>query len=279
MNEQPQLREYQVWDRTTRWFHWINVLVVLSLTAAGLGILYDKELGLSLEGKALLKTVHVFIGYVMVVNLTWRLIWAFIGGPHARWRAILPFRHRWFADLKSYLSAFASGRERTYVGHNPLARLAITALLLLLVTQAVSGLVLAGTDLFYPPFGGSFARHVAAPGVDPSGLGPAALVVANSPHLLDTDALAGMRSFKKPFESVHEYAFYALLFMVGLHIMGVVVTELRGGGTLISAMFTGRKTLRETPVDLLDTSALPDPASPERNAAADERACDSEVAR
>jgi cytochrome b len=58
-----------------------------------------------------------------------------------------------------------------------------------------------------------------------------------------------MRSFRKPFVYVHLYTFYALLIMIALHIAGVVVSELRGGGSLVSAMFTGRKILRGAPAD------------------------------
>lgn len=247
--EQAQLREYHVWDRTTRWFHWINVLAVLSLIAAGLGILYSKKLGLSIEGKAQLKAVHALIGYVLVANLGWRLIWAFIGGPYARWRAILPVGAGYITNLKAQLSEVAHGREPAYVGHSPVARIAITVLLLLLVVMAVTGLVLAGTDLFYPPFGHWFAQQVAAPGVDPAGLAPSAIVIANSPELLDTAAYTEMRAFRKPFGNLHLYTFYALLIMIVLHIAGVVLGELRGGGSLVSAMFTGRKVLRGAPAD------------------------------
>jgi cytochrome b len=35
-----------------------------------------------------------------------------------------------------------------------------------------------------------------------------------------------------------------------IHIAAVVVTEIREGGTLISAMFTGKKILTEEPEDL-----------------------------
>lgn len=255
MSGQADLREYTVWDRTTRWFHWINVLAVLSLTAAGLGVMYSKKFGMSVEGRALMKTVHVLIGYVLVVNLLWRIVWAFIGGPHARWRAILPFGSRWVANLKSYLSAVARGGEPAYIGHNPLARVAITLMLLLLVTMSVSGLLLAGTDLFYPPLGYWFAQQVAAPGVDPASLGPAGVVAATTPQLLDSVAMAAMRSFKAPFEVVHEYGFYTLLILIALHIAGVVISDLRGGGTVISAMFTGRKILRQPPVDGADESS------------------------
>jgi cytochrome b len=41
---------------------------------------------------------------------------------------------------------------------------------------------------------------------------------------------------------VHLYGFYALGVVVALHVAGVVATELREGGNIVSAMFTGRKT-------------------------------------
>jgi Ni/Fe-hydrogenase 1 B-type cytochrome subunit len=76
-NEVSNTRVLQpVWDRTTRWFHWINVLCVLVLSAIGTAILYEDALGFSHEGIILLKTVHVYTGYVFTMNLLWRLGWA-----------------------------------------------------------------------------------------------------------------------------------------------------------------------------------------------------------
>ena len=43
----------------------------------------------------------------------------------------------------------------------------MSLLFLLLLVQAATGLVLAGTDLFWPPFGRLFAEWIAAGGVDP----------------------------------------------------------------------------------------------------------------
>jgi len=88
------LKAYAVWDANIRWFHWINLLCVLGLIAVGVVILNAKALSVATEGKILLKTVHVWIGYVFAANLLWRLVWAFIGGQYARWRAILPGRIR-----------------------------------------------------------------------------------------------------------------------------------------------------------------------------------------
>jgi len=37
--------------------------------------------------------------------------------------------------------------------------------------------------------------------------------------------------------------------VVVVHVLAVVVTELRAGGTLVSAMFSGKKILSEPPAD------------------------------
>jgi cytochrome b len=66
-----------------------------------------------------------------------------------------------------------TGEPQQHVGHNPLARIGVSLLLLLLLLQVATGLVLAGTDLFWPPFGRLFAEWIAAPGVDPEPFNPA----------------------------------------------------------------------------------------------------------
>jgi cytochrome b len=241
-----QLRAYPAWDAGVRWFHWINVLCVLGLIAVGVAILNDNALGVTNDGKVLLKTVHVWIGYAFALNLSWRLLWAFIGGVHSRWRAILPGGRGYLRETFSYLSDVLAGRSRQYLGHNPLGRLAVTLLLLSLVTQAVTGLILAGTDLFYPPIGSRIASWVAAPGVDPATLVPYA------PTMYDKDAYAAMRAFREPIVTVHSYGFYLLLGLGLIHILAVVATELREGGNLISAMFTGKKILSMPPADHKD---------------------------
>jgi cytochrome b len=237
------MKVYPAWDAGVRWFHWINLLCLLGLIAVGVVILNAKALGIPNDGKILLKTVHVWIGYVFALNLLWRLVWAFIGNARARWRAILPGGRGYLNELRGYLSDARAGRPRPYVGHNPLGRIAVSLLLLLLLVQAVTGLVLAGTDLFYPPIGALVAQWIAAPGVDPGTLVPYAK------EMYDAAAYEAMRAYRKPFITVHYYGFYLLLGLGALHVLAVVVTELREGGNLISAMFTGRKVLSGPPAD------------------------------
>lgn len=235
---------YPVWDAPTRWFHWINALSVLGLMLVGVLILFAGDLGISAPGRVTIKTVHVWLGYVMAVNLLWRLAWAFFGNRYARWRAMVPGGPGYWRALKAYVTAFLIGRPRQYLGHNPAGRLAVTAILLLLVVQAGTGLVLTGTDIFYPPFGSWIAHWVAAPNVDPSTLTPL------TRSLMDQAAYAAMRSFRAPFAEIHEFTFYLIALVVAGHVIAVVGTELREGGTLISAMFTGRKIIAGRPEDL-----------------------------
>ncbi|MDZ4730084.1 MAG: cytochrome b/b6 domain-containing protein, partial [Xanthomonadales bacterium] len=59
-----ELKSYRVWDAPTRWFHWINVLSVLTLAGLGLMILNAGSFEIPSAGKILLKTLHVWTGYV-----------------------------------------------------------------------------------------------------------------------------------------------------------------------------------------------------------------------
>jgi len=237
------IKSYKVWDSGVRWFHWINVLCVIGLIAIGVVILNAKLLGVSNEGKILLKTVHVWVGYVFMLNLSWRIIWAFIGGHYSRWSAFLPFRQGYVKETRDYITDFTNGRQKQYLGHNPLGRIAVTLLIFLLFAQAITGLVLAGTDIYYPPIGSWIASWIAAPGIDP------ATLVPYSKELYDEESYKAMRAFRKPFITIHYYGFYTLLLFIVIHIFAVVITELKEGVNLVSAMFSGKKVLTKPPKD------------------------------
>lgn len=238
------LTEYRVWDRTQRVFHWVNFLAVVTLAAIGTVILNADRLGIPDEpGMVTLKTVHVYVGYVFLLNLLWRLVWAFIGGPFARWRALLPGGRMFGRRLVDFVKGFVAGDAPFYLGHNPLARIFLSLLVLSLVVQGSTGVVLAGTDVYMPPFGGIVREWVAADTHDP------ALVRPYSPATVNTEAYADMRAFRGPIIDIHEFNFYILLVLIAFHIASAIVAEFREGGALITAMFTGRKVHGGKPVD------------------------------
>jgi len=235
--------EYPVWDRTTRLFHWLNFLCVMGLISVGTTILYAGDLGVSTEGKIGLKTLHVWIGYAFVINLLWRLIWGFVGGPYARWSAVLPGGKGYGRALRTSLTGIARREPNRYKGHSPVGRISITLLVVALLVQGGSGILLAGTDVYMPPFGNYFAEWVAAPDMDPAQVRPYA------PETVNESSYKEMRAFRSPVIETHLTNYYILLVLIGLHIAGVVLTEVRKGGAIVSAMFTGRKVLSAAPVD------------------------------
>lgn len=238
--QQETFEVHEVWDKPTRIFHWVNVLCIIGLAGIGLVILNAKILGVATEGKILLKTAHVWIGYVFALNLAVRIYWGFAGNRFARWRAVLPGGSGYVTSVIDYIGASLRGKPEQHLGHNPVGRLSVTVMLILLTAQAITGLVLAGTDIFYPPIGSWIAGWIAAEGVDPGSLMPYAK------ETYDAEAYSSMRVFRKPFITIHLYSFYSLLVIITLHIIAVVVTETKEGSNLISAMFTGKKTLTKS---------------------------------
>ena len=241
------LKYYSVWDRTTRWFHWLNVICIIGLIGVGIVILNNKMLGVSGDGKILLKTVHAYIGYVFILNLAWRLVWGFLGNKYVQWKALLPIGKAYWQSVSEYIAGAKAGDTPQYLGHNPIAKLMVTFLFLLLVTQATTGLVLAGTDLYLPPFGHEIAEWVTGAGEEHDKI---ANLKPGSKDDVDSEAYAEMRAFRKPFITTHVYVFYTLLITIVLHIAAVIVTEVKEKNGLISAMFTGKKVASKVPVDL-----------------------------
>jgi len=222
-----------VWSRKIRLFHWINVIAITLLIFIGLIILNGKLFGVSTDGKVLLKTIHVIIGYVFAGNLIIRLIIGFIGKSHERWSKVLPFSKGYIQELAD----FKHQKKSTYKGHNPAGKLMVFALLFLMLVQMISGLVIAGTDIYYPPFGKYFAQSIAINKQNIETIKP------YSKENVDEVADKAMRDIRKPFITAHVYAFYCLLFLIPLHIIGVIIAERREKTALVSAMITGYKYL------------------------------------
>ncbi len=243
-----QLYEYKVWDLPTRLFHWINFTAVIMLIFMGLVMLFKKELGItSVEAKIGLKVVHVTIGYVFVTNLAIRIVWGFIGNQYARWRTLIPSSGQ-MSRIHAYKQSIKQGAPLQYAGHNPLGQLAVVVIFLCLLTMAITGLTRAGTDIYYPPFGSIAAEYIAQPGVDPDSLIP------YDTSAVDKEKYDALKAFKKPFGSVHIYTSYFLMFLIIVHIAAVIRVEIKQGGGIISAMFTGKKFLKDKASDDEDQS-------------------------
>ncbi|WDE00006.1 cytochrome b/b6 domain-containing protein [Thalassomonas actiniarum] len=228
-----QYQPIRVWSRKIRFFHWLNLLCILLLTVIGLMLLNGKLLGLSVDGKILLKTFHVITGYVFALNLVLRIVLGFLGKGYERWGQTLPFNQ----GYRQELSAFRKKQHLAYKGHNPLGKLMVAALLFFMSVQMITGLVLAGTDIYYPPFGSYVAAYIAEDSNKLDEIKPYSKVNINEL------AYQEMRSLRKPVITVHIYSFYTLMVLIIFHILGVVIAERREKTALVSAMINGYKYL------------------------------------
>ena len=180
----------------------------------------------------------------MAINLLWRFVWAFIGNRYARWRAILPGGVGFMGAARAYIASFLSGEPQQYIGHNPRGadrseRSAFNA-----CCSGANRARARRDRSVLAAIRACICEMDSCPGVDPGALQPGA------PELIDSTAFQSMRAFRGPFVEVHEFVFYVLAAAIILHLIAVVVTEVHEGGSITSAMFTGREILSRKPPDV-----------------------------
>ncbi len=165
-----------LWDLPTRLFHW---LIVCCLPLAWW------------SGETDNYAIHQWVGYTVTVLVVSRVAWGVLGSRHSRFTD--------FVVGPAKVLAYIRGQGADSAGHNPLGGWSVLALLLLLLTQAVSGLFNSDDVLF----SGRFIMRPAP--------------------------VSGHHG------QVHEIAFYVLLALVGLHIQRCCITSCALQGTRAAA--------------------------------------------
>lgn len=124
----PPPARVKVWDPLVRLSHWTLALGCI----ANLTVLRE------------IKSVHRYVGYVVLAAVVVRLVWGVIGTRHARFSDFTPGPRR----LLTYLVALSRGREPRYVGHNPAGAVMMLALMGLVLICGVTGWMM-GLDAFW----------------------------------------------------------------------------------------------------------------------------------
>ncbi|WP_338049508.1 cytochrome b/b6 domain-containing protein [Parashewanella hymeniacidonis] len=223
---------HNVWDLPRRIFHWLNVFFVFTLIALGLLMMNKSALGITgTEAKVGLKTLHVLIGYGFCINLLLRISWGLIGPKHPK----LSLKRTSLSELSNYQTRISKGHKPQYLGHTPLGRVSVMLMFILLGVIMITGLVRAGTDIYYPPFGSTVQAFIAEHGELPSKIKP------YNDTYVDPSAKLQLGPFKSLMGNVHRYSVYLLMFILIMHIWAVVKTEVTLHPGLISAMVSGKK--------------------------------------
>ncbi len=150
-------------------------------------------------------TLHVYAGYLIAGLLVFRVIWGFIGPAHARFSDFVYTP----AETLRYLKDMTSGHPARYLGHNPAGGVMIVLLLVSLVVTLITGLLVLGGE-------------------------------AGTGVLASTLAVSGGEA-EEVWEEVHEFFGNFTLFLVVLHVAGVILAGLLHGENLVRAMVTGKK--------------------------------------
>jgi len=129
-----------IWDLPTRLFHW-------ALVACIVGAFVSVKLG------GLYMDWHVRFGCAALGLILFRLLWGFFGPRYARFTQFV----RGPAAVARYLKGAAAP-----AGHNPLGALSVLALLLVIGSQAVSGLFTTDDIMTQGPLFGHVSETVAA---------------------------------------------------------------------------------------------------------------------
>ncbi|WP_448564732.1 cytochrome b/b6 domain-containing protein [Thalassotalea ganghwensis] len=133
------MKKILVWDIPVRLFHW---LLMLSLFAAW----YTSD------GERGLIEWHLRIGYFILAIVIFRVLWGFIGTTYARFSQFVP-------NLQSIMR-YVKGEKTFYVGHNPLGALMVFAMIVLVLSQAISGLFMTDDIFTNGPYYDSASKDV-----------------------------------------------------------------------------------------------------------------------
>ncbi len=133
-----------IWEIPVRLTHWVNVLAILVLSATGFYV-GNPVLGGSVYLMAWVRGVHRVTAYVFIASLALRTYWAFAGNRWASWRELFPYLWRegrtgMHGTFLYY--AFLRRRPPGVAGHNPLAGLAYSAVVALMLLEIVTGFAL-----------------------------------------------------------------------------------------------------------------------------------------
>jgi cytochrome b len=206
------MKSVKVWDIFVRTFHWALV---------------GSMIGLYLSGEDF-KSVHVVLGYFVSCLVLLRVIWGFIGTKHARFNDFL-YRP---GKIYQYLKSLIGGNPTHYIGHNPAGGLMIIVMLLSLLVTAFTGLKTLADEGKGP---------LADTGI--SILGSA--FADEDEHDGDNQKHKNGHHQKKQkegfWEEIHEFMTGFLIFLIIIHLGGVIVSSWIHKENLVLAMINGRK--------------------------------------
>jgi cytochrome b len=150
-------------------------------------------------------SVHEWAGYSVLSLIAVRIVWGLIGTRYARFsNFIYPPK-----EITSFVKDTVHLKAKRYIGHNPAGGAMVILLILSLLITGLTGMSVFAIEEHQGPF---------------------------------ASLMSGMGEFwEDAFEEVHEFFANFTLFLVLVHVAGVIVESLIHGENLVKSMINGRK--------------------------------------
>ena len=120
-------RRIRVWDRPTRIFHWLLVILFVVCFISGRQERFD---------------IHIVAGQALLVLVVARILWGIVGSETSRLHRLV----RSPAEIAAYVRVIFRRAPDRHAGHNPLGGLSVVAMLAALLLQTGLGLFAADVD-------------------------------------------------------------------------------------------------------------------------------------
>lgn len=220
----PQVRAVYVYEAPVRIWHWVNALAIVVLAVTGYFIGSPPP---TMPGEAsdnylmgYIRFAHFAAGYVFTIGLLARLYWAFVGNHHARELFTLPvFRAAYWREVGAMAAwyLFLRPRPNQYVGHNPMARLAMfVGFFLLSLFMMATGWALYGEGAQ----AGSWSERA---------FGWVIPLMGQSQDV----------------HTWHHLGMWAMVIFVILHVYAAIREDIMGRQSIVSTMISGVRTFKD----------------------------------
>lgn len=218
------IKSVYVYEAPVRIWHWINALAITVLAVTGYFI--GKPLP-TMPGEAsahflmgYIRFAHFVAGYALAIGLLGRIYWAFVGNHHAREMFWLPiFQKAYWVEVGNMIKwyAFIAPRPGRYVGHNPLARMAmVTLFLFTAVFMVITGFALYGEGSQM----GSWQEQM---------FGWVIPLMGQSQDV----------------HTWHRFGMWALIVFVIAHVYAAIREDIMGRQSIVSTMISGMRTFKD----------------------------------
>ena len=215
-----------VYEVPVRLWHWINAAAIIALCVTGYLIGSPPPTMIIAEATyqfvfGYIRFAHFAAGLILTVGFLGRIYWAIFGNHHARQLFYLPiFNGRWWKEvwfeIKWYL--FLERAPKKYVGHNPLAQLAM----FFFITLGVSFMIVTGLALYSEGLGQESLLYAM--------FGWVFTLVGGNSHLVHTYHHLGM--------------WWIIIFMI-IHIYVAIREDIMSRQSIVSTMISGHRTFKD----------------------------------